>query len=59
VRDGAEDTTSNEVEVQIQPGQAAQLSCSTRPGFGIFNPLLIGRMFRPKLRVIEDHREAV
>ena len=47
-----EDEKSNVVEVNVGPSQTAELTCSTRPGLATFNPLLIGRLFHLKLRVI-------
>ena len=58
VREDAEDGKSNQVEVQIEAGEVAKLSCSTRPGFGFFKPLLVGRMFRPRLRAVEHNGRA-
>ncbi len=55
VRSDADDARSNEVEIHVVAGEMAELACSTRPGFGFFNPLLVGRLFRPKIRPIDHH----
>jgi hypothetical protein len=48
-----ENERSNEVEVSVETTQTADFICWTRPGMATRNPLLIGRMFRLKLRAIE------
>jgi hypothetical protein len=46
------DAASNEVEVTVEAGRTTDLKCSTRTGWALFNPLLIGRLVRLKLRAI-------